>query len=158
MKIQFTKFLASFAVALVLISCSSDDNADGTPMGLELVGTWTLIEINVSAPIDADFDGTASTNILEEAACLEETIVLGDTFEWSSVAVSPGLISPITGNQYNISCSPMQDLNGDWGVSGSNLFLIGSVNRTFLINGDQLIENIALDLPGIQTFVYQRQQ
>ena len=144
----------------LVLSCSSDDDGDegNESQALELVGTWVLVQMNVSAAIDANFDGTTSSNLLDEADCLEDTIVLASTFEWTSIEVFPNVISPITGDIYNISCLPIQNRYGDWGVTDNNLFLIGTVNRTFLISGNQIIETIGQDLPGISTRVYEKQQ
>lgn len=149
-------FLISF-VMILCISCSSDDGGGGTPEGIEFAGTWVLTEINLSAAIDTNDDGTTSSNLLDEADCLRDTMILDESFSWNSTEVVPNLITPITNNLYNVSCSEERNQNGNWGVSGSNLFLIGSVNRTFLITGNQLIENLAQDLPGIRTMVYTRQ-
>lgn len=150
--------LLLFFVLLNFISCSSDDNGGGGQEGLEFAGTWVLSEINLSAAIDTNDDGTTSANLLDEVDCLQDTLVLDETFEWNSTEVVANLITQITNDLYNVSCSEQRSQNGNWGVSGSNLLLVGSVNRTFLISGDQLIENLAQDLPGIRTMVYTRQQ
>ncbi|MEM1339923.1 MAG: hypothetical protein AAF717_11830 [Bacteroidota bacterium] len=155
MKILLKPFSLFFSVITLLVSCSDDDDAQ--PAGLELAGTWVLTQITVSAPIDGDLNGTSSSNLLDEADCLEDTILLNTNFEWSSTTVTPNITS-ITGDLFSVSCSTVENLNGDWGLSEGNLLLVGSVSRTFMINGDQLIENIEEDLPGIRTFVYQRQQ
>ena len=158
MKISFKSSLFFLLILMNLISCSSDDGGGGGQEGIEFAGTWVLTQITLSAPVDTNNDGTTSTNLLEEADCLRDTLVLDESFQWSSTEVVANLITQITGNLFNVSCSDERNQNGNWGVSGSNLFLIGSVNRTFLINGDQLIENMGQDLPGIRTMVYTRQQ
>ena len=147
-------------LAPLVLSCSSDDDGDegNGSQALELVGTWVLVQMNVSAAVDANFDGTTSSNLLDETDCLEDTIVLASTFEWTSTEAFPNSISPITGDLYNIPCLPTQNRDGDWGVTDNNLFLIGVVNRTFLISGNQIIETIGQDLPGISTLVYEKQQ
>lgn len=157
MKFQSKSTVCCALSFLLLMACSSDDGGDGGQQGIEFAGTWTLTQINLSAAIDADGDGATSANLLEEAECLRETITLGETFEWTSSGINAQLITQITGNLYNVSCSDLENEDGDWGVSRSNLFLIGSVNRTFLISGNQLIENLGRDLPGIRTMVYERQ-
>lgn len=144
-------------VGLNLISCSSDDNGGGSQEEIDLTGTWVLTQINLSAAIDANFDDITSANLLDEVDCLNGTLVLESNLEWNSTEVVASLISPITGNLYNVSCSEVRNQNGNWGVSGSNLLLVGSINRTFLVSGNQLIENLAQDLPGIRTMVYTRQ-
>lgn len=158
MKTFLVNRLLLFFVLINFISCSSDDNGGGGQEGLEFAGTWVLTEINLSAAIDANNDGTTSDNLLDEVDCLQDTLVLDETFEWNSTEVVAQTISPITNDLYFVNCSDQRNQNGNWGVSGSNLILVGSVNRTFLISGDQLIENLAQDLPGIRTMVYTRQQ
>ena len=158
MKIYFKWAIFVLFSCLIFISCTSDDGNIGEPEGLELAGTWVLTEVNVSAAIDTNDDGTTSSNLLNEVDCLRDTISLDTTFEWTSNEVAATLITQITGNLFNVACSDNRNQNGNWGVSGNNLFLIGSVNRTFLISGNQLIENIGQDLPGIRTMVYERQQ
>lgn len=158
MKIFVRSGIFALIVVLHLISCSSDDNGGGGQEGIEFAGTWILTEVNLSAPIDANNDGTTSANLLEEVDCVRDTLVLQETFDWNSTEVVASLIIQITNDLYDVTCSDERNQNGNWGVSGSNLFLVGSVNRTFLINGDQLIENLAQDLPGIRTLVYTRQQ
>lgn len=157
MKTFFRNSLLLLFLLVLFISCSSDDGGGGGQEGIEFAGTWVLTEINLSAPIDTNDDGTTSANLLNEADCLGDTIVLDETFEWSSTEVVASLITQITNDLYNVTCSDQRTQNGNWGVSGSNLFLVGSVNRTFLITGDQLIENLGQDLPGIRTMVYTRQ-
>lgn len=159
MKIFSRSALFALLLCLNFSSCSSDDEGGiSQPQGLEQAGTWVLTQVNVSAAIDGNNDGNTSANLLNEVDCLRDTLILDTTFEWNSTEVVAALISPITGNLYNVNCSDIRNQNGNWGVSGNNLFLIGSVNRTFLINGDQLIENIGQNLPGIQTMVYVRQE
>jgi len=157
MKMYLRNALFSLCIIFSFMSCSSDDGGGGGQEGIEFAGTWVLTQINLSAAVDANNDGTTSANLLDEADCLTDTLILDETFEWSSTEVVAELITQITGDLFNVSCSDVQTQNGNWGVSGSNLFLVGSVNRTFLISGDQLIENIGQDLPGVRTLVYNRQ-
>lgn len=159
MKIPLKPFYLFLSVAVLLFSCSDDDGDDGEsdPQVLNVIGTWTLVRIDVSAPIDANLDGTSSSNVLDESDCPEETLVIEGNFEWRSTVIAPGGISQITGDLYSVTCLPVQNQDGDWGVSGNNLILVGSANRTFLVSGDQLFEDIGEDLPGIRTFVYARQ-
>ena len=153
---SFPKILA-FCLISLLFSCSSDDDGGGGNQdGLEFAGTWILTQITVSAAIDTNNDGTTSANLLDEADCLRDTLTLDETFEWTSTEVVANLITQITGDLYNVNCSEQRNQNGNWGVSETNLFLVGSVNRTFLINGNQLIENLGNDLPGVRTLVYER--
>ncbi len=158
MKILMKSKVFTLALVLILISCSSDDNGGGGQAGIELAGTWVLTQINLSGPVDANNDGNSSADLLDEVDCLRDTLVLDETLAWNSTEVAVNTVTQITGNLIDVNCPDERNLSGNWGVSGVNLILVGSVNRTFLISGDQLIENLAQDLPGILTRVYIRQQ
>ncbi|MBT8186628.1 MAG: hypothetical protein HKP38_02540 [Croceitalea sp.] len=150
-------YITSLAL-LFLFSCSSDDGGSGSNnSGLELVGNWVLSAVNVSSAIDANNDGESSFNLLDETTCLRESITLKQDFTWSSSAVNADLISAITGNLYNVSCSSNLNTIGTWGFTGSNLVMAGAGTRTLFYDGTKLIETLGNDLPGIQSLVFERQ-
>lgn len=151
-------FVLFVTIASVSISCSSDDSGDGGgDPGAALVGTWVLTEINISAAIDTNNDGSTTSNLLTEVDCLRDTLTLTADNNWSSSGVFPSFISPITGNLYNVSCSPVINRSGTWGFSGSSLFLSGDFLATFLFDGSRLTLPIGNELPGLQSLVYERQ-
>ena len=149
--------LPLLAVAVFLQGCSNDDSGGGNDVSAELVGTWQLTEVNVSEAIDTNDDGTTTTNLMTEVDCLEDTLILSADASWSSSGIFPANISPITGNLYNVSCSNVLVRGGNWGFSGSSLFLSGDFQATFLYDGTRLTLPIGNDLPGIQSLVYIRQ-
>jgi len=148
----------AFVVFVFLCSCSSDDGGGSTELqGEEFIGTWELTAINVSSAIDANNDGNTSTNLLDEVNCLQETLMIDRTLMWTSNAVNVQLITSITGNLYNVSCTDSQATSGNWGDDNGQLVLVGDTTRRFSFNGTLLTETIGNDLPGIQSFVYEKQ-
>lgn len=156
------KFVKYFSLFIFLCffyqSCSSDDSSDGgNEINAELIGTWELTEVNISEPIDTDDDGTTTTNLLTEVDCLRDTLTLSENGDWSSVGVFPSLISPITGNLYNVSCSDEIRRSGQWGFSGTSLTLVGDLQVVYFYNGTSLTLVIGNELPGLQSLVYLKQ-
>jgi hypothetical protein len=153
------KSLILLITTIVLMSACSNDNSDGDNENpsAELVGSWQLIEVNVSKAIDTNDDGTTTTNLLTEVDCLRDTLTLSNDDIWSSSGVFPSLISPITGDLYNVSCSATINRSGTWEFSGSSLFLTGDFQATFLFDGSRLTLPIGNELPGLQSLVYEKQ-
>ena len=148
----------SVLALLVTVSCSSDDSdGGGENQSAELVGTWQLVEMNVSQAIDTNNDGVTTSNLLTEVTCLRDTLTLSGGDTWSSSGVFPANISAITGNLYNVSCSTIINRSGTWGFSGSSLFLTGDFQATFFYDGTRLTLAIGNELPGLQSLVYERQ-
>jgi hypothetical protein len=150
--------LGTMTFVLLFLSCSSDDPSDEEKgVDARFVGTWELAEVNVSEPIDTNDDGTTTSNLMTEVDCLRDTMVLTENSTWSSTGVFPQLISPITGNLYNVDCSGVIDRSGNWVSSGNTLNLIGSIQAVLVLSGDRLTLIIGDDLPGLQSLVYAKQ-
>lgn len=153
-----TSIITLLCVTFLVCSCSSDDaGTSNESPGEEFIGTWQLIAVNVSTAIDANNDGNTSTNLLDEATCLQETFVIDRTSTFTSNAVNVQFITAITGDLYNVSCTDAQSTNGNWGTQNGRLFLAGSTTREFTFNQDVLTETIGEDLPGIQSLTYEKQ-
>ncbi|MFD2564058.1 lipocalin family protein [Aquimarina rubra] len=85
MKNIFFLFLISFA--LVFTSCSNDDDGgDVNPDTVSLVGTWELTSASGALPLDLDMNGTASSNLLDELPCFEDTIIVNDDNTYDQTA------------------------------------------------------------------------
>lgn len=153
---KFLNFSAGILALTFFYSCSSDNDEGNDQQGLEFAGTYALVEARVSQSIDLNFDGTTSNDLLAEGGCISENLVLNADFSWSSTLVNISVLSPITGNLYNLSCGSPVNLSGNWGVSNNNLFLVGDSNRTFVIQGQFLVEIIGNDLPGLSSLTYSR--
>lgn len=150
--------IGSLSFVLLFMSCSSDDSSEGEQgVDARFVGTWELTEVNVSEAIDTNDDGTTTSNLMTEVDCLRDTLVLTENSTWSSTGVFPQLISPITGNLYNVDCSGVIDRSGNWVSSGNTLNLVGSIQAVLVLSGDRLTLIIGDDLPGLQSLVYVKQ-
>lgn len=154
-KIKKTSLLLT---ALVLIgSCNIDDGVNGIePPNFDVLGLWDLVEVNVNPAQDLNMDGTASTNLMDELDCISGTLLIdGDlvwTFEQSNLNVTP-----ITSDQFSIGCSDTNSATGTWFSDETEVTFDGDDALTALtISGDQLVNEVGEDLPGIQSFAYVR--
>lgn len=136
----------------LLISCSDDDG--GTTTDVNLAGTWDLTEVNVSSAVDADGDGSSSTNLLDEADCISGTLTIREDMTWT-FQQSQFTVTSITNDQYAIQCSGTVQGTGAWANNSTQIQFQGStLLGTLDINGDELVKNDGEDLPGILSYVY----
>ena len=144
--------------ALILLSCSNDDNGGTEPDNSEAVGTWTLVALNINPPQDINMDGNTTDNILDELACATGTIIINEDGTWSSTIENLS-ITTITGGLFIINCTGnATQSSGNWLLQGSQLTLFrGFSNVLFTLQGDTLTNNSNEDLPGFVSEVYQRQ-
>ncbi|WP_422859896.1 hypothetical protein ACOKFD_03000 [Flagellimonas sp. S174] len=147
-------------LAILSNSCSLDDGVEGTPPpNFEVIGLWDLVEVNVSTPQDINMDGTASTNLMDELECITGSLLLnGDlvwTFEQSEI-----IITTITGNMFSAVCNGTIMGTGNWFSDETEVTFTGGgdVLTLLSISGDQLVNDVGEDLPGIQSFVYELRQ
>ncbi len=147
-------------IAGFLTACSSDKDEEGQKISQEqldaLVGTWTLVEYNVTPEQDVDGDGSASENLLEELDCLEATLVLTQEFRWSLNNVQL-TVTPITGGAFGINCGPASSDSGPWLFLNNQVLLSEGADGTFQLSGSTLTQTIGDDLPGVRQLVYQKQ-
>jgi len=121
MKTNFFLFAISFA--LFFTSCSSDDDNGGDPTTVSLVGTWKLTSASGALPVDLNMDGTASTNLLEELSCFEDTIEVSDDNTYSQnvteidVSITPGVPPVVTAD----CTGTILDETGAWMLDGDQL-------------------------------------
>ncbi|WP_133248455.1 hypothetical protein [Flagellimonas aquimarina] len=144
-----------FTSLLLMVSCNTDDGVEGiVPPNFDVLGLWDLVEVNVSVGQDLNMDGTASTNLMDELDCLSGTLLIdGDlvwTYEQSNIA-----ITTITSNQFNADCTGTTSATGTWFSDETQVTFDGDDALTVLrISGDQLVNEVGEDLPGVQSFVY----
>ncbi len=150
--------LPLLALACLVFSCSSDDNGDNEPQISEAVGTWQLIELNISPPQDINMDGNTTGNILAELPCATGTITISEDGTWDS-NIENLAITPITGDLFIINCAGnVTRSSGNWLLQGNQLTLFrGFSNLLFTLNGDRIVLSSNEDLPGFRSEVYQRQ-
>ncbi len=152
-------FWPIFCLALVLSSCSSDDDDPGIQQPDQSpVGTWILTELNINPPQDIDGDGTPTTNILTELPCATGTIIIDEDGTWTSTTANLS-ITTITGGLFIIDCdgTTTEDF-GNWALQNSQLTLFRNPNLVFFsLNDNRIINNSNEDLPGFTSEVYVRQ-
>ncbi|OAB80508.1 lipocalin family protein [Cochleicola gelatinilyticus] len=102
-------FLSLLAIALVITSCSSDDDNGGETASL--VGTWKMTSFGGESTIDIDMDGSASSNLLIETNCYQnETLTFADNGTGVSTSTSYAEITldissdAPEGGEYTIEC------------------------------------------------------
>lgn len=158
MKTTLPKVISFLCMASILLSCTDDGDGENTEVNLDnFIGVWNLVSVTVSEQIDTNDDGILTSNLLTEVDCLREQLLLNANSTWSSTEVSPSVISPITGNLYNVSCTPEIEQEGTWAVSAGTAIFFGQEPRSLVLQGNQLIQEINAELPGLVSLVYQRQ-
>ncbi|NMH26939.1 lipocalin-like domain-containing protein [Flavobacterium silvaticum] len=103
------KIMILAAAAVFSFGCSgNDDNASGTT---SIDGTWKLTALTSSQPTDANEDGVATTDLIAEAGCFDQTTLVfasNNTFVYN-------LMMPGT-----TTCFPFT-ANGTYVASGNNI-------------------------------------
>jgi hypothetical protein len=154
------KILAGIFAVLLLICCSSDKDEADIRLSQEqlnaIVGTWNLVEYQVSPPQDVNSDGTTSDNLIEELPCVAATLVLTEEFRFSMNSVQVN-VTQITGGAFGISCGPTSSAMGPWLFLNNQILLSEGSDGTFQLSGTTLTRTVGDDLPGVQKLVYQKQ-
>lgn len=149
-----------FFSCLIISSCDLDDGVQGIPPpNFDVLGLWDLVEVNVNPPQDINMDGTASTNLMDELDCISGSILIdGDlvwTYEQSDITVTT-----ITGGLFSADCNGTITATGNWFSDEIEVTFSGNdaVLTSLRISGEQLVNEVGEDLPGIQSFVYELRQ
>jgi hypothetical protein len=157
MKLAEQLLIPLFSFALI-ISCSSDDTPAGSNDKDAIIGTWNLVELNISPDQDIDNDGTANSNILSELNCVSGTLTFREDNTWS-LAFNGVNITAITGGLFDISCANFTSTgNGTWQLQNNQLTLFqGFTTIFYTLNDNKLTNIIGEDLPDFSSEVYQKQ-
>lgn len=149
-------FLLS-AFCLIAFSCSSDDVSDGSNASDAALGTYTLTALNVSPAQDVNEDGTPSTNLLDEMACLTGTLTINADTSWNLNVIRIN-VTTITGGDFFIACGDAETNKGIWTFANGQLSLNGGSESTiYSLTNDTLTRQIGEDLPGFQSAVFTKQ-
>lgn len=148
-----------FSMCLIMISCSDDDGGGSEGFSsAELVGTWKLVEVNLSAAVDIDGDETSSANLLDELDCLSGTLVLNadTTYQYEQSSFT---ITNITNDLYFADCSGTNLATGAWGSDGSKVVFQGSsiLSGNFSLMGNRIVLSENEELPGVESYIYEKQ-
>ena len=153
------KKICYMLLAVSLLACSDDDGGPSPNPNLDLVvGTWELTELRISPAQDIDGDGSTTTNVLDELACVEGTLQLRSDYTWSFSGTDV-VITTITGGLFKFFCAEQpRSSGGNWDLQGNTLRLADSTGNITLFAIDAtavtLTNSIGEVLPGLQAEVY----
>lgn len=156
------KLTSTLALVLGLALCACSSDGDDSKEQLSeaqlnaIVGTWNLVEYNVTPPQDGNNDGTASGNLLEELDCLSGSLVLTNEFKWTRTLVQLGS-APITGGELGLFCASTSTKSGSWAYLEGDIYLSEGTDGIYSLNGTSLTFDIGETLPGIDSYVYEKQ-
>ncbi|MGI9552139.1 MAG: hypothetical protein ACR2MT_13130 [Aurantibacter sp.] len=142
----------------IVIGCSSDNSPSGPSETDMAVGTYQLVELNVSPQQDVNEDGTASTNMLSEMSCLTGTLTLNADTSWN-LSFTNLDVTEITGGMLFLACGDTTTGIGTWQLRNGTVTMVGgSETMTFSYNGTTLTNTSGENLPdGVQSWVYEKQ-
>jgi len=152
------KYTVLFSVLALQISCSSDDSPSTNNENDNLIGTWELVELNISPPQDINGDSNTTTNILTELDCVSGTLTFNADNTWN-LSFDGVNITTITGDLFNISCSSTTTTgSGTWQLQNNQLTLFqGFTSIFYTLSGNRLTNTIGEDLPNFRSEVYEKQ-
>ncbi|MDX1314154.1 MAG: hypothetical protein R3356_01515 [Eudoraea sp.] len=155
--IMFRSILFLLAISTLIISCGSDDGSGGTNEPAPVIGSWDLIELNISPAQDVDEDGTANGNLLDELNCISGVLTINDVGTWS-LNLNGVTVTSITGGLFDISCNPAPSFNsGTWAFQNNRLTqFLGDSNIVLSLNNDRLTNLVGGTLPEFFSEVYQK--
>ena len=106
-----------------LFSCSSSDSNSGSSIN----GTYKLTSFTTQEPIDANNDGTATTNFLTESGCYSNSKIILNSDNTALVnlqdlALELNVVAGTTNQyQYTSTCSAGDTFAGTWTKTGSTI-------------------------------------
>ncbi len=154
------KILYCFSLIAIVSSCNLDDGVEGVePPNFDVLGLWDLVEVNVNPPQDLNMDGTASTNLMDELDCISGSLLIDGNLVWTFEQTQL-TATPITGDQFEVDCTGTISGTGNWFSDETQVTFTGNdeILTLLSISGNQLVNNVGQNLPGIQSFVYELRQ
>ena len=153
------KSFGILALLVFVLACDvSSDEPALPPPNFDPIGLFDLVEVNISPAQDLNEDGTASTNLLDELDCLTGTLLIDGDLVWTFEQVNLA-VTPITGDDFEIDCTDSTTATGTWFANETTVTFSGDpVLTTLQIENDgaRLVAQVGQDLPGFQSFVYER--
>ena len=115
------KVLSMMAIALMLISCGSDDD-NVEESNASIVGTFLLTSSNSPFNDDYNGDGVTSTNLLDEVPCLANTITFNADSTYSNTQTELAIEIDGSGNT-SAGCDGPFTTTGTYSLNGTVLTL-----------------------------------
>ena len=103
-------------IAVLFAACSSDDDNNSKP---SIVGSWTLVELNATIPMDFNNDGTANRNIMNEISCYEGHASF--TADGNYLLTLSNVNTEIVEGLWNIECDGSIVSSGKYVLNGDQL-------------------------------------
>lgn len=128
--------LLTAVAAFAFTSCNNDDDNNE----VSLFGTWKLTKATLNAGIDLNNDGTASTNLITESGCLNNsTVIFTDDVASAILKMQSIDVTEQDNGDYTVLCEDGVDEYLPFTVSGDNVTLTSEgVNVIFVKNGNKL--------------------
>ena len=142
------KYVLVFCSIIILGACTSDDGGTDNQETPLIIGTYNLMDVNLSVAQDPNEDGKASVNMLEELSCLTGLLKVNVDGTWEMNLIELNITS-ITGDLYGIRCGRTINYTGKWSFQSNVLNLNNSEFANMIFNSSTLTESINEDLPGI---------
>ncbi|MEW4922553.1 lipocalin family protein [Algibacter sp. 2305UL17-15] len=139
MRTKFQNVLLTSLCAIILFSCSSDDEVSNA----SLVGTWKLTSLVIESAFDFNGDGTASRDLFLETDCYDGDFI--ENMEDGNVRIVSGLtfISVDDNFQPTHRCLNGFDRTTTWTQTGNTVTIEnGSADIVGTISGNTVTATI----------------
>lgn len=103
-------------IAVLFAACSSDDD-NNSKVGI--VGSWTLVELNATIPMDFNNDGTVDRNIMNEIPCYVGHASF--SAKGNYLLTLSNVNAEIGGGIWNIDCDVTSVNSGTYVLDGNQL-------------------------------------
>jgi len=164
---NFPKITLLFALALLIFSCSKEDEADSNSSfktnNLEasinpddLVGEWKLSAMQADTLVDLDNDGTGDKNLLNESSCFNDMKVIFNKDKTFSTTNARLDFNGGTNNAEFVCVKNRVDF-GTWDIEGSDLLMDITIDGTIYTQRKSLNYNtsiFAFDVSKAESNVY----
>ena len=135
-----TKFLKIPLIVLLstfIISCSDDDTQVQTLSSSDIVGSWTLVEINSTPAVDLEGNGNTDPNVMNQTDCFDGMSL--DFDNSGNVSVVTSAIDFDSSATPSFNCS-LQTNSGSYSIDQNNLTV------TAQISGNQETETLNVNV------------
>ena len=169
---NFPKITLLFALALLIFSCSKEDEADSnssfktsnfaaTINPDDLVGEWKLSAMQADTLVDLNKDGTGDENLLNESSCFNDMKVIFNQDRTFSTTNARLDFNGGTNNAEFVCVKNRVDF-GTWDIEGSDLLMditidgtiytqrkpLNYTNSTFAFDVSKAESNVYVTDPG----------
>ena len=137
MTIKHIKISLLVLLSTFIISCSDDDTTNQTLSSSDIVGNWSLVEINSTPAVDLEDNGNSDPNVMNQTDCFD-----GMSLDFDNNGNVTAVSSEI---DYDDSTSPSFNcsLRTD---SGSYTLNNSDLSVTVTLDGSQETETLNVDL------------